>query len=83
MQATLLIDCTGPDPADPQRTRVVPQGTTIDHPDAWLLCLPERIPVIVGQKFTGRFVDGPLRAVPADAEATERLRKHRPDLVQS
>lgn len=83
MKATLLIDCTGPDPTDSRQTRVVPQGTTIDHPDAWLLCLPERIPVIVSQKFTGRFVDGVIRAVPADAEAAERLRRHRPDLIES
>lgn len=73
MQVKLLIDCDGPDPDNPRRSTPRPAGTVIDHPDAWLLCLPERIPVMRGNRLTGKFVDGQVRAEPADDEARARL----------
>ena len=78
MKVELIEDCTGPNPEFSQReaeqcraegrrydvphTRVMPQGTTIEHPQAHLLCRTS-----VGNR--------PPKAIPRDDEAKAAYRR--------
>lgn len=89
MKVKLLIDCTGPNPDfDPSRdrhsarNRAIPAGTIVDHPDAWMLCCPERIELFRNGRPLNKFRDGQIRAEPADDEAREALRRFHPKVAE-
>lgn len=88
MKVTLLVDCQSLnpeyDPEDPDSPQLLtrPAGEIIDHPDAWKLCVPERLPVMKGNTFTGKFISGQIRAEPADDDARSMLTRRRPDVAR-
>lgn len=88
MKARLLVPCRGLnpdyDPSNPEGKRkiVLPAGTEIEDPDAWMLCVPERLPIVKARKFTGKFVDGPTRAEPADDECRQTLCRKAPAVAR-